>query len=116
MVMRRLVITILALVVTVPAAACVFGGDDDTPAATPTGVGQVAGARTAGSGAPLATATPSASPTPTRPTEYVVKAGDTLSEIAERFSLTTDALAAANTLIDLDTLAIGDVLKIPAAP
>ena len=110
---RRFLIAILAALAVVPAWSC---GGDDAPSATKTPADQVAGARTTPSGAPIATATPSASPTPTRPTEYTVKSGDTLSEIADRFGLTTAALAAANTLVDLDTLAIGDVLKIPPLP
>ena len=59
---------------------------------------------------------PVASPTPTRPETYTVAAGDTLSEIAAKFDITTAELAAANLVEDLDTLAIGQVLKIPAKP
>jgi LysM repeat protein len=110
---RRLLLVLLAGASVVPAGACVFGGDDDDGGkATPTSVNQVRGASTAGAAADPSP-TPPASPTPARPETYTVKAGDTLSEIAALFDVTTAELAAANLVEDLDTLAIGQVLKIP---
>ncbi len=95
------------------AAAC-FGGDDDddSPTATATQTDRVAGAQT--TAAPAATQQPAATATPQRPAEYTVVDGDTLSEIAARFGLTLDALVAANGIEDANTLAVGQVLKIPA--
>lgn len=45
---------------------------------------------------------------------YVVRAGDTLYNIAKRFSVSVDALAVANQLADTSRLAVGMALIIPA--
>jgi hypothetical protein len=76
---------------------------------------QVAGA----TGSPAASATSSASPSPSPTPEastYVVQSGDTLSQIAQRFGVSLDALIAANSenLPDPNNLQIGDELIIPA--
>jgi hypothetical protein len=77
---------------------------------------QVAGA----TGSPVASATsspsPSPSPTPVAST-YIVQSGDTLSQIAQRFGVSLDALIAANAenLPDPNNLQIGDELIIPAS-
>lgn len=57
------------------------------------------------------TATPS--PTPTAPTVYVVKAGDTLLEIAERFGVDPESIVRYNGLADPDDLSPGQELTIP---
>ncbi len=72
---------------------------------------------TRGAGTPLVT------PTPDRPhllpparqeaEQYVVQSGDTLGEIAERFGLSPETLAAANNLADPNQLEVGQVLTIP---
>jgi LysM repeat protein len=59
------------------------------------------------------TATPQPSPTVGTQT-YTVQAGDTLSEIAAQFGVSTAALTAANPGINPDSLQIDDVLTIPA--
>lgn len=46
---------------------------------------------------------------------YVVAAGDTLGKIADQFGLTIDELAAANGLVDVNSLDIGQELVIPTA-
>ena len=46
---------------------------------------------------------------------YVVVAGDTLSEIAARFGVTAEAIAAANGLTDVHTIREGQELTIPGA-
>ena len=110
---RRSLLVLICGATLVFGSGCVFGGDDDDGAtATPTAADRVQGARTVGVLTPAA-ATPAPSPTPTRPATYTVKAGDTLSEIAALFDVTTADLAAANAVEDLDTLDIGQVLKIP---
>ena len=112
--MRRSLLVLMAGALWVLGSSCVFGGDDDDGAqATPTIVNQVRGASTAGAATAAPSPTSVASPTPTRPETYTVKAGDTLSEIAALFDLSTSALAEANAVADLDTLDIGQVLKIP---
>jgi len=87
-------------------AACGDGDSpfDDDPTATPT-VGSV-------SQSPRPTA---ATPTPSgcATTEYEVQDGDVLGAIAERFGVTTDAIAEASNLANPDVLAIGDKLTIP---
>jgi LysM repeat protein len=46
-------------------------------------------------------------------TTYIVARGDTLTSIGKRFGVTTDAIAAANHLTNLNVLAIGLALRIP---
>lgn len=47
---------------------------------------------------------------------YTVVRGDSLTAVAKRFGLTVDALAAANSLTNVDVLAVGQVLRIPPVP
>jgi murein DD-endopeptidase MepM/ murein hydrolase activator NlpD len=55
-------------------------------------------------------------PTPTPgPPVYVVKAGDTLFAIAERFGSTVDAIVAANDILDPSLIQVGQRLLIPTA-
>jgi LysM repeat protein len=54
-------------------------------------------------------------PTPT-PSQYTIKAGDTLGQIAEQFRITLDALLAANPNVNPGALRVGDTLHIPASP
>ena len=79
------------------------------------GPSQVAGATGSPSAAATTSASPSPSPTPAAST-YVVQAGDTLSQIAQRFNVSLDALIAANeeNLPDPNNLQIGDELIIPS--
>jgi N-acetylmuramoyl-L-alanine amidase len=44
--------------------------------------------------------------------EYVIKAGDTLSAIAQRYQVSLDTLRAANSLTS-DMLMVGHILRIP---
>lgn len=44
---------------------------------------------------------------------YTVQAGDTLAEIAIRYNVTLEALAAANNIEDFDHIEVGQVLIIP---
>lgn len=46
---------------------------------------------------------------------HTVQSGDTLSQIAETFGVTVEEIAAANNLTNIDSLALGQVLVIPAA-
>lgn len=82
------------------AAALAFGSlagacGDGEPAATP---------------APTPEITPSPEPTPRT---YVVEPGDTLTQIAERFGTTVDALVEANGIEDPDLIQPGRELRIP---
>ena len=65
---------------------------------------------------PIATASvePTAPPAPT-PRLYVIKQGDTLSKMANRFGVTLEALLAANkdTIKNKDKIAVGDEIIIP---
>jgi len=78
-----------------------------TPTPTPTPAPSAAPRAT-----PSLTIAPTAPPAPAQET-YVVEAGDTLAEIAERFATTASALQAANGIDDANELAIGQVLVIP---
>ncbi len=57
--------------------------------------------------------TPLPSPTPFI---YTVQAGDTLSEIAERFNVSLDDLQAANPEVSANSMSVGQALKIPSNP
>lgn len=61
---------------------------------------------------PAATQTPAASST--EYTLYTVQLGDTLSAIARRYGTTAEAIVAANALTDPNTIAVGQVLRIPS--
>ncbi len=52
-------------------------------------------------------------PTPT-PFDYRVAAGDTLSQIAEKYGVSLDALIAANPGVDPNAMSVGAMLKIPS--
>jgi LysM repeat protein len=54
-------------------------------------------------------------PTPT-PFAYAVQSGDTLSQIAEKFNISLDALLAANPTVDPNAMKIGEKLQIPSNP
>lgn len=69
---------------------------------------------------------PPASPTPTLPATYtpagptpativyVVQAGDTLARIAARFQVSVEAIAAENGIADVNQIAVGQALTMPA--
>ncbi len=57
--------------------------------------------------------TPLPSPTPF---VYVVAAGDTLSQIAEKFNVSLDVLMAANPNVDPNSMSLGQKLNIPSNP
>jgi LysM repeat protein len=57
---------------------------------------------------------PVALPSPT-PFQYVIKSGDTLSQLAEQFHITLDLLLAANPGVDPNALAVGKALRIPSS-
>ncbi len=56
--------------------------------------------------------TPLPSPTPF---QYTVAAGDTLSQIAQKFNVSLDSLLAANPGVDPNAMSVGSILKIPSA-
>ncbi len=47
------------------------------------------------------------------PSQYTVKAGDTLSEIAEMYGISAEKLAAYNNISDINEIVVGKVIKIP---
>lgn len=49
----------------------------------------------------------------TRPSRYVIKPGDTLSEIADQFNISMNDLKRANRLSSANTIRVGQVLQIP---
>ena len=60
--------------------------------------------------------TPTAPPTATaRPSQYIVKVGDTLTGIANDFNVSVDQLLAANNLANGDLLSIGQTLIMPGS-
>ncbi len=96
----RLCATILAAL-----ALCAGCGRTASPVATPE--------TPSTSEAPATTV--AATTTTTQPPSYVVQSGDSLSVIAERFGVTTAALAGFNDISDLDALVVGQELRIPPA-
>jgi LysM repeat protein len=75
-----------------------------TPTATIDVIAQVASA--------VPTLTPTKPPSPT-PNTYTVRAGDTISDIADEFGIAMEELMAANRLQDPNELSVGQVLVIP---
>jgi LysM repeat protein len=67
--------------------------------------------------APLGTQVPAFRPAPGEGASegevYEVVAGDTLAEIAERFGVDVERLAAANGIDDVDQIEVGQLLVIP---
>ena len=61
-----------------------------------------------------ATPTPAPTPTASTPQSYTVKAGDTLSGIAEKVGASTADIMRANNLKETSLLQIGQVLQIPS--
>ena len=61
---------------------------------------------------PTPTPTPSLVPTPAI-REYVVQAGDTLTAIAQQYSVTVTALAEFNQITDINVISVGQRLQIP---
>ena len=61
---------------------------------------------------PTPTSTPQALPT-AAPVTYVVKAGDTLSGVADMFGVTVDDIVRFNNIADPNALQVGQVLTIP---
>jgi LysM repeat protein len=71
---------------------------------------------TEGASPSAASAAPAPSPSPSPQAEtYTVRSGDTLSQIAQRFDTTVQAIVEANDLDDPDVLGVGDELIIPPA-
>lgn len=64
-------------------------------------------------GAVIVPSTPPASPTPFK---YSIQAGDTLSQLAERFHVSLDALLAANPGVNPNALSVGQSLTVPGSP
>lgn len=57
--------------------------------------------------------TPLPSPTPFA---YTIKSGDTLSQVAEKFNISLDALLAVNPDVDPNAMSVGQTLQIPSNP
>ncbi|HET6845997.1 MAG TPA: LysM peptidoglycan-binding domain-containing protein, partial [Anaerolineales bacterium] len=108
--MRRLVVSAVLL-----AAACAPLGSAATP---PTPVLYPYSTSTAFptpdhmTGAVVSAETPAPSPTPST---YTIKAGDTLSQIAERARISVDALILANPGLDPNALRVGATLNVPGS-
>ena len=94
----------LALLLVPFIAAC--GGDDDDvePTATATQPPPT-------QAAPVIQ--PTVAPTVAAAIEHVVAAGETLSEIADLYGVTVEAIVEANELEDADLINVGDTLTIP---
>jgi LysM repeat protein len=65
---------------------------------------------------PTAPSTTTTTQPPRRTITYTVRSGDTLSGIARRFGVSTDAIVKANRITDPNHLTLGQNLKIPPAP
>lgn len=109
--MFRRILLGLAIVAVVAAGCSITQGPTPTPLPIPT-VTPLA----------LATVVPSPSvirpvlspsPTPPPPIVYVVKYGDTLIDLAQRYQTTVEAIMAANNLADPHMIKMGQELFIP---
>jgi LysM repeat protein len=93
-----------------PVPTPTLGPATPTPAVTPTAT---AAASPTGLTSPPASASAAPSgPTPS-PISYVVKRGDRLSDIANQFGVTVDAIVQLNNLDNPDHIEAGQVLLIP---
>jgi peptidoglycan/xylan/chitin deacetylase (PgdA/CDA1 family) len=108
---RLLWILALAAAAAAMAVACNGGGSDSPASPSPSSTTPATGTSTATT---AASPSPSSSPTPGGLT-YTVQPGDTLSSIAREFGTTVAALANLNHIEDVDNIAVGAVLRIPAA-
>lgn len=99
------------LIISLVLTACGIGGDDDPPppATAPTDVLSIV-TPTPGTPPPRAVAPAPAVGQQT----YVVREGDSLSVIAERFGVTQDAIQRANDITDPNSLFAGQEIVIPA--
>ncbi len=71
---------------------------------------------TAARTAVAATATSAVTPTPATVQTYIVRSGDTLTEIARRFNIDVTDITALNNLPNSDILSVGQKLIIPLGP
>ena len=62
---------------------------------------------------PAQPSVPVSAPPPAKPTEYTVKAGDTLSAIASKFGTTVATLAALNSIKNINLIYVGQKIKLP---
>ncbi len=94
----------------------------ESPTAAPTRSVEDGATGTEGTPKPTATPSPTPSPIPSptpkatatpSTTIYIVKDGDTLLDIADKYGVSVDALLKANGLSDPDKLSVGDKLTIP---
>jgi LysM repeat protein len=101
-------LNVLVSAITILIVLSLWDSRDRKPIVTPTAtidvIGQVASV--------LPTLTPTKAPSPT-PRTYTIRAGDTLSDIAETFDISVEELMSANRLQDANTLTAGQVLIIP---
>ncbi len=104
-----LVLNVVVSAATILLILVLWGRAGSSPAPTPTptldAIARVASA------IPTASATVPPSPTPVT---YTVQSGDTLGGIAAELGVPVEALMAANGLDNPDTLAVGQVLLVPA--
>lgn len=84
--------------------------------ASDTDVAGVTVSRTESTTAPAVVApTTAATAAPTTQATYVIQSGDTLSVIAERFGIKTAALAEFNAITDVNSIKVGQEIRIPPA-
>lgn len=94
-------------------------GPTVTPSPSPTAdpmMAQFAGPMPEGESRPTPTPDPVREPPPVRSTTetYIVRAGDSLNQIAARFGVGVGSLMSFNGLVNPNLLAVGQVLRIPA--
>lgn len=120
---RNAGVVVGALVASIIVAGCGRSAPETASDVLPeTGEPEVAGVQVVSDEAvvvPPPTTAPASTTTTTAPpaasTTYVVQSGDTLSVIAERFGITTDALSQANGITDVNSIQPGQELIIPGA-
>lgn len=106
---RLLLLSIGALV----SAACFGGGSNGDEPAAPAAPSAIATA-TPYPATPQPTIVAAASSTSSEQVTYIVQPEDTLSEIAERFATTVEALMTLNKLTDATLIVVGQELLLPA--
>ena len=104
--------TVWVIALALVAAAC--GGDDGGGGGDGQASAPPSDAQTAATGATVSEqATDGGADGSTGAQTYVVRSGDTLSEIARRFDTSVQALVEANDIADPDVIDVGQELTIP---
>ncbi len=105
--------SLILITICLALAACTLPDPPDTTVPTVPAVLLITPAPTLDTDATATVMASALRPSPTPAGLYIVRDGDTLSELAERYAITIEELMAANGLSEPDALHVGQSLIIP---